>query len=459
MQSVTARAFDADLVRSYDVSGPRYTSYPSANLFSDEFDKASYPRRLRALAPGAPLSVYVHVPFCDTICYYCACNKIVTNNRRHAVEYLERLFREAEMVGSLLPEHEVEQLHFGGGTPTYLDDAQLEAVFGVLNRHFHIATGPRADLSIEIDPRTVTPERIEVLTRLGINRMSLGIQDFDPDVQMAVNRLQSEADTCGVIRAARNQGVSSVSVDLIYGLPRQRPEGFRRTIERIAGLAPDRVSLYNYAHLPHRFKTQKQIRAEELPSPETKLELLRIAVDALTGAGYAYVGMDHFALPGDDLVRAQHNGTLHRSFQGYTTHGYCDLVGLGVSAISSVGGLYCQNAKTLPAYYAAIDAGVLATERGIELTAEDEIVADLIETLMCHFRLDIADFEAQHGVDFHRRFGAEIARLAPMVRDGLLELSEGRIEVTERGRFLIRNICMVFDQYLDPAAQLFSRTV
>jgi oxygen-independent coproporphyrinogen-3 oxidase len=309
--------FDADLIRAYDVNGPRYTSYPTANLFKENLEPDALAGALDNLPGNAPLSLYVHVPFCATICYYCACNKIITNNRKHAVAYLERLYREIELIKPHLPQgHTVEQLHFGGGTPTYLTDQQFRDVFTALGTSFNLLEDEARDFSIEIDPRTVDPDRIAFLTTLGINRMSLGIQDFDPGVQLAVNRLQSEDDTAAIIRAARDNGVKSLSVDLIYGLPQQTVERFSRTLERVIGLAPDRISLYSYAHLPDRFKTQKQIKAEQLPNAETKLKLLQLAVETLSDAGYVHIGMDHFAVPGDELVLAQDNGGLHRNFQG-----------------------------------------------------------------------------------------------------------------------------------------------
>jgi oxygen-independent coproporphyrinogen III oxidase len=453
--------FDAGLIRRYDVNGPRYTSYPTANLFQDGFAPDDYTGALARLAGTAPaLSLYLHVPFCATVCYYCACNRIITNNRRHAVAYLQRLEREIAMVRARLPDaHRIEQLHFGGGTPTYLDDEQLCRLFEVLGGTFAFATETQRDFSIEIDPRTVDPARIEFLAGLGLNRISLGVQDFDPAVQAAVNRIQGVEDTRRVIEAARRQDIRSVSIDLIYGLPLQTLEGFARTLEIVLELAPDRISLYSYAHLPQRFKTQRQIRLTDLPAAETKLGLLESAVATLCGAGYRYIGMDHFARADDSLVAAQADGTLHRNFQGYTTHGHCDLIGLGVSAISHVGSVYAQNAKTLDDYYRAIDAGRLPVERGLTMTGEDHIRHDLIERLMCHFEVDLAAFSARHGIDFRRHFATELARLAPLARDGLVRIGPSAIEVTPRGRFLIRNVCMVFDAYLGGQQGGFSKAI
>ncbi len=452
--------FDPDLIRAYDVNGPRYTSYPTANLFSEDIPKSALNEALAALPEKAALSLYLHVPFCATICYYCACNKIITNNRKHAITYLTRLFEEMAMVAPRLPAgHRVEQLHFGGGTPTYLTDPQFTEVFDHLRSKFNLLETDERDFSIEIDPRTVDPERISFLTSLGINRMSLGIQDFDPDVQLAVNRLQSEADTAAIIDAARANQVKSLSVDLIYGLPQQNLRRFERTLQRIIHLAPDRISLYSYAHLPERFKTQRQIKSEQLPTAETKLQLLQLAVEDLTDAGYVHVGMDHFALPDDELVLAQESGGLHRNFQGYTTHGHCDLIGLGISSISSIGNLYCQNVKTVDEYVAAIDAHQQPMERGLLLSDDDRMVRALIGTLMCHFRLDIRAFEADWTVDLKDAFPDAWGRLGALAADGLITLSDDALEVTPRGRYLIRNVAMVFDRYLPPQTTGFSKAI
>jgi len=452
--------FDPELVRNYDVNGPRYTSYPTANLFSEDLQQNALPEALDALPTNAALSLYVHVPFCATICYYCACNKIITNNRKHAVSYLQSLYGEVELLSPHLPQrHVVEQLHFGGGTPTYLSDQQFVDVFERLSRSFNLLQTNKRDFSIEIDPRTVDPDRIAMLTKLGINRMSLGIQDFDPHVQLAVNRLQSEAATADIMRAARDNGVKSLSVDLIYGLPEQTTARFARTIERVIGLGPDRISLYSYAHLPERFKTQRQIRAELLPDAETKLKLLQLAVDTLCAAGYRHIGMDHFARPEDELVEAEQNGSLHRNFQGYTTHGHCDLIGLGVSAISSIGNLYCQNAKTLKAYTQAIDGGELPVERGLILDRDDQMVRALIGSLMCHFELDITAFEARWQIALDKAFPDASPALDRLEQDGLIIRSPQRLQLTDRGRYLIRNVCMPFDRYLPPQTTGFSRAI
>jgi oxygen-independent coproporphyrinogen-3 oxidase len=450
--------FDAELISRYNVSGARYTSYPTANVFAT-VDGAEYRTALSEISPGKPISVYVHVPFCSTICYYCACNKINTGNHRHADAYVERLKVEMDLVSKVLGgDHPVEQLHFGGGTPTFLTDQQMQDVFAALNDNFDLSTQPQRDYSIEIDPRKLPVERISHLAVLGFNRMSIGIQDFDPAVQEAVNRIQSEAETRMIVDAARQNNFNSLNVDLIYGLPRQTRVGFQRTIGRVLALSPDRVSLYNYAHLPERFKTQRQIKEHELPAPDDKLKILGDAIRLFSEAGYEYLGMDHFAKPTDGLVQARENGTLHRNFQGYTTHGHCDLIALGVSAISKVGRTFAQNAKTLENYYAAIDAGEFATERGYVVSDADLIAGDAIQELMCGFHIDIPSFSARHNIDFWVYFRDQRGPLEEMVTNGLVELSDSSLRVTEIGRFLVRNICMVFDAHLS-AASGFSRTI
>ena len=457
--------FEPNLIRAYDVNGPRYTSYPTANLFADDLPASALDAALEQLPEDAPLSLYLHVPFCATVCYYCACNKIITNNRKHAGSYLARLYREMEMIQpGLPPGHRVEQLHFGGGTPTYLTDEQFAEVFEQLARNFNLLGAAERDFSIEIDPRTVDPARIAFLTGLGINRMSLGIQDFDPNVQLAVNRLQSEADTAAIIDAARANGVKSLSVDLIYGLPQQNLKRFQRTLDRIIHLSPDRISLYSYAHLPARFKTQRQIKDEQLPNAGMKLMLLQLAVETLSAAGYVHVGMDHFAKPDDELVLAQKHGGLHRNFQGYTTHGHCDLIGLGISAISSIGELYCQNVKTLDEYLAAVDADQHPVERGLLLTEDDRMVRALIGNLMCHYELNITEFEQSWGVDLKKSFPEAWPRLESMAADGLVRLpsnrdAEPKLRVTLEGRYLIRNVAMAFDRYLPPQTTGFSKAI
>ena len=457
---LTSSAFDADLIRRYDVNGPRYTSYPTANLFEEGDYTNEYVAAVKALDHDAPISLYLHVPFCQTICYYCACNKINTANHRHADDYIQRLTREMAAHAQSVPSgHTVRQLHFGGGTPTFLTDAQFRDVFDALEREFNLVSSGDRDYSIEIDPRKLAPERMAYLAALGFNRMSVGIQDFDPDVQVAVNRVQSEQETAAVVDAAREHGINSISFDLIYGLPRQTAEGFVTTLAKVLEMSPDRLSLYSYAHLPARFKTQRQIKDDELPTAEIKLDLMARANEFLASAGYQYIGMDHFAKPTDTLARAQHEGTLQRNFMGYTTHGDCELIGLGVSAISKVGNVYCQNAKTLDDYYAAVDAGQLPIERGLVATGRDLTARYVIQNLMCHFRLDFDAFEKTQLQTFSDFCGEKWSQLENMAEQGLLNLEPSGIEVTPRGRFLIRNVCMVFDEYLAPKTTAFSRAI
>jgi oxygen-independent coproporphyrinogen III oxidase len=450
-----ATIFDADLVRRYDRPGPRYTSYPTAVQFHAGFGVAEYEAAARASnagsgsAPPRPLSLYVHVPFCESPCFYCGCNKVITRDHAQAGRYLERLYREIELQGTLYERSRpIAQLHFGGGTPTFLSLDEIGALLAQLGRHFSLRRDRDREYSIEIDPRTLAADRLGELIGLGFNRISLGVQDFDPAVQAAVNRVQSCADTLALIRRAHELGLESVSIDLIYGLPRQNRASFARTLELVIGARPDRIAAYSYAHLPHVFKPQRQIKSADLVSPAEKLGLLGLTVERLTAAGYVYVGMDHFALPGDELVRAQRDGTLQRNFQGYSTRAECDLVGLGVSSIAKVGDAYAQNAKTLREYYAAIDAGRLAVQRGVALSADDRLRRDVIQRLMCATRLEFAALEAAHGVRFEDYFGAELAALEPLIADGLVERGARSLAITARGRLLMRNVAMVFDAHL-----------
>jgi oxygen-independent coproporphyrinogen-3 oxidase len=443
-------SFDLELIRRYDTSGPRYTSYPTAVDFGDAFDADAYARACaRSNASGRPLSLYFHIPFCDTVCFYCACNKIATKDRSLSPPYLERLHRELAMQSALIdPERQVEQLHWGGGTPTFLSGDQMARLMDETRRHFRLVDDSVGEYSIEIDPREADAATVARLRAIGFNRMSLGVQDLDPRVQAAVNRIQSEAQTLEVLEAARAEGFRSISVDLIYGLPFQSVEGFLRTLDRVLEMGPDRLSVFNYAHLPERFKPQRRIEARDLPAPEVKLAILKSTIDRLTGAGYVFVGMDHFARPDDELAVAQREGTLYRNFQGYSTHADCDLIGLGVTSIGKVDNAYAQNRRGLEDYYGAIDSGRLAVFRGIELTRDDLIRRDVITRLICHFQLQTGAVESAWGIDFADYFADSLARLAPMVADGLLERDGERIRILPRGRLLVRNICMAFDAYL-----------
>ena len=452
MSSRTENAiFDADLVRRYDGPGPRYTSYPTAVQFHEGFGLVEYDTAARAsndLDPK-PLSLYFHVPFCESPCFYCGCNKIITRDHGRSRSYLEHLYLEIERQGRLYSrERLVDQLHFGGGTPTFLSDSELEELFGVMKAHFTLRSDEDREYSIELDPRTVTGERLERLQKMGFNRFSLGVQDFDPKVQEAVNRLQSEADTLDLIRHARAIGIDSISVDLIYGLPRQPVESFKTTLDKIITARPDRIAAYSYAHLPHLFKAQRQIKIADLLTPADKLGLLGLTVETLTGAGYVYIGMDHFALPTDELVRAQVNGTLQRNFQGYSTRAECDLIALGVSSISKVGDTYAQNAKTLPEYYRLIEAGGLAIRKGVALSPDDRLRRDVIQSLMCATRLEFSAIEARYCIEFETYFSKELSSLEALEKDGLVICADRAISITPRGRLLMRNVAMLFDAHL-----------
>ena len=452
----TALAFDADLLRRYDRPGPRYTSYPTAPQFHPGFGEAD----LRAAAARSngdpiprPLSLYVHVPFCHSPCFYCGCNRVITRDPARGEAYLARLRREIALTAPLFDrDRRALQLHIGGGTPNFLSATQLADLALLLQSRFHFGPVQDCDISIELDPRHCRPDDLPVLAEAGFNRVSLGVQDFDPLVQRAVNREQGIEDTAAIIEAARAAGMRSINVDLIYGLPGQSLEGFGRTLDIVAELRPDRLAVYSYAHLPHLFKAQRQIDERLLLDGEAKLALLQRAVERLTAAGYVYIGMDHFALPGDALARARARGDLHRNFMGYTTHADSDLVGLGVSAIGQIADTYSQNPRDLPAWEAAIDAGRLPVARGLVLEADDLLRADLIQGLMCHGEIDIPALEARHGIAFAEYFADDLARLYPLAEDGLVTIAPDAIRATARGQLLLRNIAMCFDRYLAPPA-------
>lgn len=444
---------DAGLIRQFDRAGPRYTSYPTADRFVEAFDADAYRRALEERRIGSlarPLSLYVHLPFCSTICYYCACNKIITKDHGRSSKYLRYLGREMALVEEALGARQrIEQLHWGGGTPTFLNRQELRELMQGIRAHF--AVDPQAECSIEVDPRSADPATIHLLAEIGFNRISVGVQDFDPAVQRAVNRIQSHDQTAGVIAAARAAGFKSVNVDLIYGLPKQDTRSFHETINKVLILNPDRIALYNYAHLPTVFKPQRRINEAEMPTAETRMELMLLAVRSLTLGGFRYIGMDHFAKPEDDLAIAQRLGTLHRNFQGYTTRPECDLVGLGVSAIGAVGPAYAQNVKTLDEYYDRLDRGKFPVMRGIELTKDDLVRRAVIQTLMCSFEVSIEAIEIAHLIDFRRYFAVELEALREYAQCGLVELEDEWITVTPRGRFLVRAVCMIFDYHLRTA--------
>ena len=459
-----ARPFlSADLLRRFDAPGPRYTSYPTADRFDQRFgaaESAAELRRLGARATTTPLSVYIHIPFCESVCYYCACNKVVTRHHERAGEYLDALETEIDLIAASLGKGKpVSQLHFGGGSPTFLSDPELERVMAALRRTFQLVAD--AELSIEVDPRTVVPARLAHLRALGFNRVSFGVQDFDAAVQKAVHREQSFESVRELIDSARALGFASINADLIYGLPRQTPESFARTVAQIGALRPDRIALYAYAHLPARFKPQRRILADDLPDGAQRVAMLGDAVAGFLERGYEYIGMDHFALPDDALAVARREGRLQRNFQGYSTQPDCDLIALGVSAIGRLGATYQQNAKTLPEYYAALAAGRLPVVRGMALSADDLLRRDVIMALMCQGRLEFGVIADAHAIDFRERFAAELEQLAPLAAAGLVTLQADAIEVTASGRFVVRAVAMVFDRYLraDPARDRFSRIV
>jgi oxygen-independent coproporphyrinogen-3 oxidase len=457
--------FDAALVRRLSRQGPRYTSYPTADRFTADFGYRDYLQAvagLRLRASARPLSVYVHIPFCDTVCYYCACNKVVTRNRDKASTYLSYLKREIAMQGRLLAGvNQISQLHLGGGTPTYLNDTQLHELMAHLRANFQFAPDSEGEYGIEVDPRSVTPERIHRLRAQGFNRISLGVQDFDDAVQLAVNRVQPQADTLAIIAAAREAGFRSVSVDLIYGLPLQSVQTMEATLAKVVEANPDRIAIYNYAHMPQLFKPQRRILEADLPTPDVKLAMLALCIARLEQAGYVYIGMDHFAKPNDDLAVAQRQGRLHRNFQGYSTHADCDLVAVGVSAISAVGATYSQNAKSLDEYYELLDKNELPIVRGIKLDMDDLLRRSVIGLLMCQFELSMSSLEQAFPVVFEQYFAAELGQLDALAHEGLLVIGPDWISVTPKGRLLIRNICMVFDRHLASASgsARFSATI
>ena len=445
-----ALEFDPALVAKYDGFGPRYTSYPTADRFHDGFGAADYVDALHErnqARPAQPLSLYVHLPFCNTICYYCACNKVITKDHGRSAKYIAYLGREIELVAALIEgAPPVQQLHWGGGTPTFLSREEMGGLWRVLQERLEFSA--ECESSLEVDPRRVEPGTMEFLGRLGFNRLSVGVQDFDPDVQKAVHRIQSEDVTRRVIDEARALGFRSGNVDLIYGLPKQTLDSFNRTLDRTLSLAPDRIALYSYAHLPHIFKPQRRILSADLPSPEVKLQIMTLAIGRLTREGYLYIGMDHFAKPDDELSIAQNQGRLQRNFQGYSTYADCDLLGLGISAIGRVGPTYYQNVKRLDDYYTALDAGRLPVARGIELTPDDLVRRAVIQALICQFCLSIESIELSYLVDFKSYFAEELRALKALEGDGLVELDPEWIRVTPKGRLLVRSICMVFDRYL-----------
>ncbi|MCX7085272.1 MAG: oxygen-independent coproporphyrinogen III oxidase [Methylococcales bacterium] len=454
--------FDLDLINRYDKAGPRYTSYPTALELHDGFTEAHYRAEIvKSNALGGPLSLYFHIPFCDTVCFYCACNKIVTKNRQHAEPYLANLLKEIALQGSLFDSNRVvNQLHWGGGTPTFLNAQQMQQIMDATRQHFSLKDDDTGEYSIEIDPRETNSETIKHLRSLGFNRISLGVQDFDPAVQKAVNRLQTEVQTFGVLEQARAEGFRSTNIDLIYGLPLQTVESFSKTLDKVLQVSPDRFSIFNYAHMPSRFKTQRQINDADMPNAKVKLDILQMVGQKLLAAGYVYIGMDHFAKPDDELAIAQREGKLYRNFQGYSTHSDCDLIGFGITSIGRVGDVYSQNVKDLESYEQLLSQQKLPVFKGVALDDDDKCRAAVITQLICNFQLTFSQIERAYALRFAEYFSLELEALKPMQADGLVNLTEEGIEVLSAGRFLIRNICMVFDKYLaQKHQQQFSKVI
>ncbi|RJG09725.1 oxygen-independent coproporphyrinogen III oxidase [Pseudomonas cavernicola] len=455
-------SWNTDLIHRYDQTGPRYTSYPTALQFHsgvgpfELFNALNDSRRTLR-----PLSLYLHIPFCANICYYCACNKVITKDRSRSELYLDRLTHEIAILGPHLDRRQrIEQLHLGGGTPTFLNHDQLRRLMAALRQNFSLLDDDSGDYGIELDPREADWSSMGLLRELGFNRVSVGVQDFDPAVQRAINRLQSLEQTRTIIEAARTLQFRSVNIDLIYGLPKQTPASFDRTVAEVISLQPDRLSVFNYAHLPQRFLPQRRINNSELPTAADKLAMLQQTIEQLTGAGYRYIGMDHFALADDELTCAQEDGRLQRNFQGYTTHGHCDLLGLGVSAISQIGELYSQNSSDLTQYQNNLEIGQLATQRGLHCSTDDRIRRTVIQHLICQFKLEFAVIESQFNLDFRAYFSAVWPQLQQMATDGLLDLTDSAIHIRPTGRLLVRSVCMLFDHYLaEQNSQHFSRVI
>ena len=454
-----------NLLTRFDVSGPRYTSYPTADRFveaftADDYAQALAQRRSGAAALALPLSLYVHIPFCESLCYYCACNKIITKHHDKATTYLRYLSREVDLHTERMGTGQtVSQLHLGGGSPTFLSDTELRELMGMLRRNFNFAPG--GEYSIEVDPRTVDAARLDTLAELGFNRLSFGVQDFDPAVQKAVHRVQPAEQVFALVAAARARGFESINVDLIYGLPQQSPESFDRTLAQVNQLRPDRIALYAYAHLPERFKPQRRIATVELPSAGSKVSMLSRSLAAFMGAGYVYVGMDHFALPEDSLAVAKRQGRLHRNFQGYSTQPDCDLIALGVSAIGRIGASYSQNAKTLDEYYDYLDQGRFPVVRGLAVTRDDLVRRAVIMALMCQGQLQFESINLAYLVDFKSYFAAEMEALERLAEQGMVVLDDSGIQVTAQGWFFVRAVAMVFDKYLqsDRTRARFSKII
>ncbi|MCK4674601.1 MAG: oxygen-independent coproporphyrinogen III oxidase [Gammaproteobacteria bacterium] len=456
--------FNKDLIRRYDTFGPRYTSYPTAVQFTTDYNADDYLEWVKYSNEDpipAPLSLYLHIPFCDTICYYCGCSKVITKDKSKATHYIELLKQEIQLQGALFAkDRQVTQIHWGGGTPTFLNDNEIHQITECIRENFDVATDKEVEFSIEVDPRTVDQQRLENLRKQGFNRISFGVQDFDPRVQEAVNRIQSTQQIKQHLIDAHALDYQSINIDLMYGLPHQTVDSFSQTLDTIIELSPDRLAVYNYAHLPEMFKPQRRINEEDLPAPEEKLNILQLCIDKLQDAGYVYIGMDHFAKESDALVKAQQEGSLHRNFQGYSTNADCDMIAMGVTAISRIGNNYSQNVRTIDEYENSLKQNKIPVFRGIELEADDVLRREIINQLMCNNKLDIEKLENKWGIDFKTYFKSSLKNLQQMADDGLLEIKPGRLTVTNTGRLLARSICMQFDRYLqEKENKRFSRVI
>lgn len=453
--------FDIGLIKKYDKSGPRYTSYPTAVQFHEEFGLPQYLELCdKSNLNASSLSLYFHLPFCDTLCFYCACNKVVTKNRKHAEPYLDHLLKEISLQGKLFDQQRrVSQLHWGGGTPTFFNPEQMQKLMDHTRENFSLCEDDSGEYSIEIDPREVTASTVALLRQLGFNRISMGVQDFDERVQKAVNRIQPLEITLAAVDAARNNDFKSISLDLIYGLPFQNMQTFNKTLDTVIDISPDRLSVFNYAHLPEMFKPQRRINQEDLPSAEEKLNILQNTIDRLADAGYVYIGMDHFAKPNDELAIAQQQGSLYRNFQGYSTHAECDLVAMGITSIGKVANSYSQNVKDIESYIENISRDHIPVYRGVMLDEDDVLRRQVITELMCHFRINFKKINDEFSIDFAEYFQAEINRLQEMQNDGLLKVTSEEIVVLPVGRLLIRNVAMIFDKYLMHNKSSFSKVI
>ena len=456
--------FDKDLIRRYDTFGPRYTSYPTAVQFTTDFDLEDYLGGVKHSNEDpipSPLSLYLHIPFCDTICYYCGCSKVITKDKSKATHYIDLLKQEIKLQGALFAKDRiVTQIHWGGGTPTFLNDKEIYEIIECIRDNFNVPAGNEVEFGIEVDPRTVDQQRLKNLNNLGFNRISFGVQDFDSSVQKAVNRVQSNEQIKQHIIDSRKLHYQSINIDLMYGLPKQSVHSFSKTLDTTIELNPDRIAIYNYAHLPEMFKPQRRINEDELPSAEEKLNILQLCIDKLQNAGYVYIGMDHFAKASDDLVKAQQEGSLHRNFQGYSTHADCDMIAMGITAISRIGDNYSQNVRTIDEYESYLKQNKIPVFRGIELENDDILRREIINQLMCNNNLDIKKLEKKWGINFNKYFKSSLGNLQKMADDGLLNIEKTKLTVTTSGRLLARSICMQFDRYLqEKNNNRFSRVI